>query len=390
MGWSKDILLERANHWADKHGYGSVTVDSLLKWRKEGFIPKPKPVGRGWGKGKAEEWSCVAYRRILEILRFKAKGITHRRDQRLILWLAGNDIRMDLIRGDLVKIWETSIKRVGREIGADLWGIAPASEIPRKAKKKISKLFPTPSLESLLKPFGLNRLSLTLIGQLESTSETLEADEMLKGLVYAFINPDYKGVQTKVIEKFNGLTDNTPEKDVAQKELIVDIGVLSGMVSNPEEFYNPILAALEKAPDPLLLNIRDFIIVWNGLWLAVWKLSKSALEYDPKAFLGHFGFMLKPLIGHVLNMLMDMQLIQTPSDKLFIFGFLLRRAVIMGNEANGLKKIADLRLDKVIDWMADNFEMFADEKISLTKKVALVQASPLSCEMKSDILQGLA
>lgn len=106
------IENSRANQWAEKQGFKPVSEASLLEWRKEGLVPPPSPHGLGRGMGKAEDWSWLAYRRVLKIIRMRSRGIIHRRDQRLILWFEGNHLSLDLIREDLERTWEANIKRV--------------------------------------------------------------------------------------------------------------------------------------------------------------------------------------------------------------------------------------------------------------------------------------
>jgi hypothetical protein len=381
MGWAKEILLERANRWAAKHGYEPVTEASLLEWKKEGLIPNPKPVGRGRGRGKAEEWTSLAYHRVLQILRLRANGIIHRRDQRLILWLAGNDIRPDFIRKDLAKIWGAGLKKTGRETGIEF------RAEPKPSDKKIKELLPPHLTEDILIKLGLGKFSSIFLEVLEPAFLSREFQGIIKDIIYTYFDPDYQGLKKTIAKMIRELPDDSSERNIAEEELVYGVGAISGIIA--EEFYNPVLEALETSSDELLLNIRDFILIWNSLWKAGFRLFKAALSYDPKTFLGLTGFMLKPLIENVFSLFENIDFLTTPSDKLALFGLLLRRTVIRENNGEAFRKIVELRIDKVIRWMADNFEIFADEKISLDKKEALVQASPLSEEMKSDILKDL-
>ena len=125
-GWRKEELLNRANDWARRRGYESITEASLFEWRQPGLLPGPRQRTLGRGKGSAQYWSWLAYRRLLKIAAWRAHGIRRRRKQRLYLWLDGSDIDVTLIKEDLARPLPPAVSRLSQlDVGNGDLGIRP-------------------------------------------------------------------------------------------------------------------------------------------------------------------------------------------------------------------------------------------------------------------------
>ena len=94
----------------------SLSERQFTNWREKGLIPGPAhPRGRGRGLSPERHWPLQAYRRALRICRYKTRGIHHVAPWRILLWLAGEDVPLDVLRAFLQREM-TRIRRQTRHL----------------------------------------------------------------------------------------------------------------------------------------------------------------------------------------------------------------------------------------------------------------------------------
>lgn len=174
---------------------------------------------------------------------------------------------------------------------------------------------------------------------------------------------------------------------MAEEELKYGIGSVSGMAANLVQYDNPMLEAIKKSSDYAILSTRDFVLEWNNLCESSSKLVNSALEHNPKEFLGEHAFLIKPLVQGLLRIMSEGIYITSPGYKLCLFTFLLRRSFIKNNNAEPYRKVVDMQANKIIEFLANNFSVFANDQIDIQSKVAIVRESNLPDEIKSEMLK---
>ena len=93
--------------------YGvSLSERQFTNWREKGLIPGPAhPQGRGRGLSPERHWPLQAYRGALRTCRYKKYGIHHVAPWRILLWLAGEEVPLDVLRTSLQK----EMKRIRRQ-----------------------------------------------------------------------------------------------------------------------------------------------------------------------------------------------------------------------------------------------------------------------------------
>lgn len=388
MGWSKEELLIRANKWAEKYGYEPVTEDSFKKWKKEGLVPKPKRKGLGRGLGTARrEWSWLAYRRIIRIIRMREQGIPYRRDQRLILWFEGNDIPLKLVRKDLIRVWELSTNDASREMRSSFWGPSSKVVIPIKAKKYLSKIFSVPSVnDNFLNFWGLKKLPFILLKKLELAVMSKDFEKLFYSYLYSFFDPEYEGLKDIFAKEIKELPDSLPEKKIMEEELGLGIESLNGAMADIEQFDNPVIKAFEVSSDLAFINVRDFILIWNVYCKTLLNLVIEVIKYNPKDLLGRFPFIKIFIIKNIAKVYFESNMFKSTGNKLVIFAFLLRRSIVKENDGEPFRKLTELRIDRVLNWMAVNFKDFTNPNIGLEEKISLFESSPFPNDIKKKII----
>lgn len=342
---TKSELLDGANAWAEKQGYGLVTEAAFLKWVKEKLIPNPTPRGQGYGKGKAEDWSCIAYYRVLKIIRYKANGINHYRDQRLALWFYGCDIDDLEIRKDLNSFYKANSISMHRQIGHAL--SQPSSNkksVPKKVEKAITKIL---KLDDLMNFTFLYGFDFGFVNQVI---------HILKSFMYTMVNPNYQGLSEIINLVINDLPENNV-KNILIDDLKISIPSLRGLATDIEQYENISQIDINNVSMQNLINIRDFVNIVENTSKELLKLIPKAFELENIRLPRAIRNMVKRFLKEDLNDLINFNI----QDKIQLFIILLRRSVINGNNGEPYRQLAELRLDLILRWMnINNFKIVND------------------------------
>lgn len=371
MIWTKEQLIERANLWAIPKGYSVLTEGTFLQWRKDGLLSGPKPRGRGRGSGKAEDWGSVTYLHLLKVMRLRHQGISNRRQQRILLWMAGQKIEEEKVRSDFIQRYTANMKQIDRFVGMNR--LAPKREamgvVPNKIKLlgkemlgDIQNLFrlcddDSPEFIRFLRPLILAK-----------------ADELSRVTVMfsaSLFSPEY--------EPFNDWVKNvagllSKSDGLPQDGLIKDLSAGSGLFSNPDECENNVLKALESFPIESIRGIRDLVnlipLFCSNLLLALSLLVEQ----------GEFGTSRFPLISaavvKALRKAASKPLILSNDTKVSLFYILLHVSQSYGHP-NMFKTFAEIRIDALVLWAIENSRMLTNRGDDIKFVQELIRLSDL-------------
>ncbi len=134
---TKEEMIKRVQGRAGRYGQ-TIAESGLNDLIKDGLVPKPVRM-RNAGRKPTYTYSCRAYRRVLQILRLRQRGIVGRDGQRIMLFLDGqieltNDLRMAVSRE-----YNKSAKALQSKIRSSY--TENSREIPTKHKEKLIESF---------------------------------------------------------------------------------------------------------------------------------------------------------------------------------------------------------------------------------------------------------
>jgi DNA-binding transcriptional MerR regulator len=277
-GWPADELLRRANAWSERRGLAPLTRSTLLAWRRAGLVPPPRFQSLGRGHGSAQYWSTRAYRRTLQICRLRGQGLNSHSLQRLSLWLGGADIDLAQVRLDLDRAYREQIRHVHAEMGTASWSWRTAERQPSIQRvdrlammliEEVGKAGLTDSEPSML-PEG------TLAG-MAAVVRRVVVHPLVRGWVRALLLEAGGEFQRRLREGF----ERVPEEWRA----LLPVGTTAlvettlGLLTDPGVGQQPLLDALDRCPDSVLLEMRDAAHGWNEFWSGTMALAGSLLAH---------------------------------------------------------------------------------------------------------------
>ncbi len=274
--WTKESLLVRGNRYLARRGNTLVTAPTLNKWVSAGLIPPPVRRARGYRRGAAQDWSALAYRRMLQVAQLREQGCTRHDEQLLALWLGGARYPIHLIRPALRRVYARQIAAANHLAHTDQWGDQSTGMTPVARRSALSGLDIRFDLEQRLAP-----LATTLQRAGVELSDILQSDwlEALSGAwawhllipherAWAFVLRDLWVTAPAIVRKVLSSEEETLE-------------TVSGMLASPEEFLNPLLAAVDEASDQNSPNLRDWVAEIHATLDGLLRFAGVVLRDDP-------------------------------------------------------------------------------------------------------------
>ncbi len=278
-GWPTEELLRRANAWSASKGLAPLTRATLLAWRRAGLVPPPRFQSLGRGRGSAQLWCALAYRRVLQVCRLRGQGVNAHSWQRLSLWLAGADIDLAQVRLDLARAYREQIRHVHAEMGTASWSWRTAEEQPSLRRvdrlatmliEEVGKAGITDSEPSML-PEG------TLAGMAEVVRRVV-VHPLARGWVRALLLDVGGEFRRHLRDGFGRVPEEWRALLPVGTAALVEAAL--GLLMDPDVGQQPLLAALDRCPDSVLLEMRDAAHGWNEFWSGTMALaSRLAAQY---------------------------------------------------------------------------------------------------------------
>ncbi len=354
-GRSTEELLRRANAWSERRGLAPLTRSTLLAWRRAGLVPPPRFQSLGRGHGSAQRWSALAYRRALQVCRLRGQGLDSHSWQRLSLWLGGADIDLAQVRLDMDRAYREQIRHVHAEMGTASWSWRTAEGQPSLQRvdrlatmliEEVGKAWLTDSEPSML-PEG------TLAGMAVVVRRVV-VHPLVRGWVRALLLEAGGEFRRRLREGF----DRVPEEWRA----LLPVGTAAlveatlGLLMDPDVGQQPLLDALDRCPDSVLLEMRDAAHGWNEFWSGTMALaSRLAAQYGsiPGSPLGS----LAERLGLWLALLSRYRPVKTTADALAVLSILVLlhdRSAFAGGRLGEFARARGGRL--LLGWLALHLE----------------------------------
>lgn len=253
--YSADLLLLRANRWAAARGSQGLTMSTFVELRRDHILPSPvrlkgRPDGR---RGAAWGWSALAYRRLLQFLRLRARGLTARRAQRAALFLDGAEIDPEVARQDLMWVFRNNATHLNRKYGTSLWH--PGDRMPRPLRKEVASMFDSNQVLEFLRSPGAQLdpgVADDLKGLISDPSFQQAARLAVENMLWVR-DPELK----KNLDRASGRLPAPIHKAIGA-DLADTLEVMAGMLS-PDE--NSAVEALEQLSAADVSAVRDYMRV---------------------------------------------------------------------------------------------------------------------------------
>lgn len=242
-----DTLVRRAKAFALSRYRQEVTPRMVRDWVDEGLVPGPMRHGRGRGAGTRQDWSPLAYRRVLQLSRLKQQGVTRRAAQQLALWFSTADFTYEKVHQLLISEYQKARKIAQRSMPA---GWDPFLQVEPETKHQRDALMRTLGFGIVIPEDIEQHISLDAILPYVATMVTDQP----------FIT-DATALTDLMLTMF-GLRD-TPLREqliaVARPDFDFDMRVLTGILADPSIVETSAEAAITAADEETLVNARDFL-----------------------------------------------------------------------------------------------------------------------------------
>ncbi|MHB8508524.1 MAG: hypothetical protein ACYDGR_07725 [Candidatus Dormibacteria bacterium] len=349
-GWPTTTLVSRANKWASgRPRVRALTEATLLEWRQQDLVQRPRARGLGRGKGTAQEWPTAAYRNILLLMRLQAEGISDNRARRFFLWLRGARLADGRLPADMAAVFERAITDLNREQRSDRWGANEGSAPTPNATAAIGKTaLSKEAWTRTLSLWGLSGRSEPYEARLISLLANPLFARTLIGLVYGLFVPSAEsmGAGLSVIRR---AVPKEWAEAIPTDLLKAQIGVLA----DPELFAdNPLLRAVASVDVETIENLRAFTDAYNDFAAATGRLAAAVLETDGEELLGRWA-MTAPLLTSAIRTMASSRPVRTPAHKVVVMALMMMRPQNEADRARPLRTLAEFT--PAIGWAADNW-----------------------------------
>jgi hypothetical protein len=221
-------------------------------------------------------WSATVYLRLLRITRLRARGVTHRRDQRIRLFLSGSNIDPALIRNDLRHLYARSAKRIVRDYGIEY--VARDNAVPPKVLNEAHLILDPNLVEGFLESEGSGMPPSLVAGFREMMSAPALA-RLVELMFKQSVLPDPDHGLPELRRQLAHLPRGVGE--VISGELDESARNLAGLLADPD-LGNSIVDALDQLSDADVLVLRDYVLGWPDL-LNGMKEAMASMPDDPDA-----------------------------------------------------------------------------------------------------------
>ena len=336
-GYSWEVILARANTWADIHGYPKLTRDTLIEFRRDGLVPGPLRGGRGPGRGRgaAWGWSALAYSRVLRLIKLRASGFTARRVQRSILFAGGARLDIRRVRTDLRSVYGRNAARINRDYGTEF--ITPNSPTPARLADEVRFVLNPELLEKFLATEARGFPEQMKVA-LREIMASPAASEVVEVALRQVVLPDPNDTLPQFRRAIGALPPQLAR--VLSSELEDAAATMSGLLAHPDT-GNAIVEGLDQLTDEELITVRDYALAWSDLTLAFSELLR-ALPMDRETE------ELRPLADMIASFPARM----SPPDRLMLLGFFIARARAVTTFLSAAQPATKMRVGPVIREMA--------------------------------------
>ena len=336
-GYSWEIILDRANAWADAHGYPRLTRDTLIEFRRDELVPGPdrQGRGRGGGRGAAWSWSGLAYLRVLRLLKLRAAGITARRLQRSILFAGGATLDIGRVRADLRRVYERDTAKINHDYGTEF--ITDNLPTPANLLKEVEYLLDPILLEQFLATAGAG-----FSAEIKSAARQLISNPAAAQIIELALRQTVLPEPADTLPALRRSVASLPAflAKVLEPELNEISATMAGLLAHPDA-GNAILEGLDKLTDHELIVVRDYALGWPDLTLSMTELFR-ALPDDPET--EH----LRPLADVIAWFFARM----SPANRLALLGFFIARARAIPGFLRAAEATIKMRVPAVLREMA--------------------------------------
>lgn len=254
-------LLRRARVWTVKRGYPEMTTATFVELRRARILPGPQRLGRGagGGRGAAWAWSGIAYLRLLRVIRLRAKGVTDRGHQRVLLFLGGARIDPGFIRADLIDLFVRSAKRVNRQYGTEYLG--QFDPTPRKLAAEVRLVVDPAMVEDFLKSYGGH----VPPGAATGLREVMKSPDLARIVELMFrltVLPEAE----ESLPELRTTVARLPRRvaEIIGGELEESARTMAGLLAHPD-VGNAMVESLAPLTDEDLVVLRDYVLAWPGM-----------------------------------------------------------------------------------------------------------------------------
>ncbi len=320
-GWPTEELLRRANAWSARRRLAPLTRSTLLAWRRAGLVPPPRFQSLGRGHGSAQRWSALAYRRTLQVCRWRGQGIDSHSWQRLSLWLGGADIDLAQVRLDLDRAYREQIRHVHAEMGTPSWSWRTAEGQPslQRVDRLVTMLIEEVGKAGLTDAEPSMLPEVTLAGMTAAIRRVV-AHPLVRGWIRALLLEAGDEFRRSLREAFDRVPEGWRQLLPIGTAALVEATI--GLLLDPDSGQQPLLEALDRCPNQVLLEMRDAAHGWNEFWSGTMALAgRLAAQHGsvPGSPLGGTA----GWVGLGLELLSRYRPVKTPADALAVLSILV-------------------------------------------------------------------
>lgn len=142
---TREELLERANRWSAPRYGVRITRRTLEDWVHECLLPGPTQQPHPGQRAANWQWSVKSYRRLLQVCRFKKRGIASFDRMRIQLWLNSKEPITTVVRRSMRAEYRLLFTRLFRPLRNDY-------EAGRLSPARVSRMLA--KIDPALKPFA--------------------------------------------------------------------------------------------------------------------------------------------------------------------------------------------------------------------------------------------
>jgi hypothetical protein len=331
--YTSEHLLARANAWAARHGYQTITPATLHELCKDGLLEGPRQRGRGQGRGSAWDWSARDYRRLLQLIALRGHGIRRRDQQRVALFVRGTQLPPGTVRPALLRLQQASSRRMHRQLRSDFW---PAGRVPPAVQQMAREILDIGSADALFARLGPARQEAAAQASAELLAHpgvnrfmSLVLDAWLRGPDGAASCTSLRGAVALLPDELQGLGAEISEM------VLIGAGLL-GPCDTAAALDNAVVDALSVLDDEDLVAVRDFMLGWDGLCRGAVALLDSVPEDQLNPTLTHIRGAMRTMAPAVRAVTLE--------ERLALMGVLLVMTARQPNFGRFIRGCVDWRI----------------------------------------------
>jgi hypothetical protein len=208
----------------------------------------------------AWDWSARDYRRLLDVIALRARGVRRRDEQRIQLFQSGASLPMSDVRSALRRTYRANAKRMNRELRTHFWPVGAIPPAVERLTGEVLDLSRSDGFMARLDPES--RAAVATAAQDLTTNPAVRL--IMQSATDLWFRPEAEASQRELAAGMAGLP---PQLEPLKEDLAALLAAGAGLLATGE-FGNAIVEAIDALSDDDLVALRDFMLEWNRLCAA--------------------------------------------------------------------------------------------------------------------------